>query len=215
MTAILRAGPFAGPGSFFYNEPDPLIRDEDDRIIPINCANVTSSSAWPWRYNEFVKKSLSTHTGCEPTPNGNVPTTSGSTNTTVSTETVTGNFSINSSGTSNHATSLEIGFEFYYQATKSFKIKITYDGEASGGPESFDPGSGILFFDSESFRSISDFPSLSGSVTRTLPASFSPVLYAARLDAGVAIEFPSDFCTPNSGSANASVELEVEFLADN
>jgi hypothetical protein len=127
-------------------------------------------------------------------------------------ETATGNFSISSSATSNHGTSLDIGFEFAYQATQSFDIKITYNGSASGGPEAIDSSSYIRFYDNKTGGSASGFPSLSGSITRTLPASVVPASYSATLEVGIGIEFPDDICTPSSGSANASATLGIEFL---
>ena len=84
--AILRAGPFASSSDSFLNEPvTPSVS-----IVPVNCANDTSSSAWPWKYNDEVIKSLETHTGCETGGGGDtIPTTSTSTTTDVSTETAT------------------------------------------------------------------------------------------------------------------------------
>ena len=192
--AILRAGP-------------------DTQGRPVSCANDTSSSAWPWQYIELVNVGTVTHTGCTSTPNGNVPTTTSTNSNNSNVETATGNFSISSSATSNHGTSLDIGFEFAYQATQSFDIKITYNGSASGIPEEdIDSSSYIRFDDNQTGGGASGFPSLSGSITRTLPASVVPASYSATLCVGIGIEFPDDICTPSSGSANASATLGIEFL---
>ena len=191
--AILRAGP-------------------DAQGRPVSCANDTSSLNWPWQYINTVSKVITTHTGCVSTPSGSVPDTETTTTNNSNVETATGNFSISSSGTSNHATTVDIGFEFAYQATQSFDIKITYNGSASGGPEIIDSSSNIRFSDSETGGGASGFPSLSGSVTRTLPASVVPASYSATLDVSIGIEFPADICTPSSESANASATLSVEFL---
>ena len=198
---ILRAGPEASSSDSFL-----------DNGTPVNCANDTSSLNWPWQYINTVTKVITTHTGCVSTPNGSVPDTETTTTNNSNVETATGNFSISSSGTSNHATTVDIGFEFAYQATQSFDIKITYNGSASGGPEIIDSSSNIRFSDSETGGGASGFPSLSGSVTRTLPASVVPASYSATLDVSIGIEFPDDYCTPSSGSANASATLSVEFL---
>ena len=190
--AILRAGP-------------------DTQGRPVSCANDTSSSAWPWQYIKLVNISKVTHTGCEDSPIGNIPTTKHSDSNDSNVETATGNFSISRSATSNHGTTIDIGFEFVYQATQSFDIKITYNGSASGGPD-IDSSSNIRFVDNKAGGSASGFPSLSGSITRTLPASVVPALYSVALSVGIGIEFPDDVCTPSSGSANASATLGIEFL---
>ena len=192
--AILRAGP-------------------DTQGRPVSCANDTSSSAWPWQYIKLVNIGIVTHTGCVPTPNGDVPSTSSSNSNNSNVETATGNFSISSSATSNRGTTVEIGFEFAYQATQSFDIKITYNGSASASAgQTIDSSSNIRFGDSETGGTANGFPSLSGSITRTLPASVVPASYSATLNVSIGIEFPDDFCTPNPGSANASATLELEFL---
>ena len=191
--AILRAGP-------------------DVQGRPVSCANDTSSSAWPWQYIKKVNVGIVTHTGCVSTPNGDVPVTTSTDSNDSTVETATGDFSISSSATSNHGTTIEIGFEFAYQATQSFDIKITYNGSVGGGPLPFFSSSGIRFFDSQMTSPITGLPSLSGSVTRTLPASVVPAVYFATLESAVAIEFPDDICTPSSGSANASATLGLEFL---
>jgi len=192
--AILRAGP-------------------DVQGRPVSCANDTSSSAWPWKYIKLVNVGIVTHTGCVSTPNGDVPVTTSTDSNDSTVETATGDFSISSSATSNHGTTVGIGFEFAYQATQSFQIKITYNGLASASAgQTIDSSSNIRFFDSSSGSTIAGFPSLSGSVTRTLPASVVPAVYSATLDAAVGIEFPDDYCTPSSGSANASATLGIEFL---
>ena len=192
--AILRAGP-------------------DTQGRPVSCANDTSSSAWPWEYLKLVNVGITTHTGCAPTPNGDVPVTETTNSNNSNVETATGDFSISSSATSNHVTSLTISFEFAYQATQSFDIKITYNGSASASAgQEIDTSSFVRFYDIQAGDIASGFPSLSGSVTRTLPASVVPASYSATLEVGIAIEFPDDICTPNPGSANASATLELEFL---
>tara|TARA_R110000803_G_scaffold106897_2_gene174990 strand:+ start:136 stop:711 length:576 start_codon:yes stop_codon:yes gene_type:complete len=190
--AILRAGP-------------------DTQGRPVSCANDTSSLNWPWQYINTVTKVINTHIGCVSTPNGSVPDVETTITNNSNVETATGNFSISSSGTSNHATTVDIGFEFAYQATQSFDIKITYNGSASSTGV-IDSSSNIIFSDSETGGGASGFPSLSGSVTRTLPASVVPASYSATLDVSIGIEFPADICTPSSESANASATLSVEFL---
>ena len=192
--AILRAGP-------------------DVQGRPVSCANDTSSSAWPWKYIKLVNVGIVTHTGCVSTPNGDVPSTTSTDSNDSTVETATGDFSISSSATSNHGTTVEIGFEFAYQATQSFDIKITYNGSASASAgQTVDSSSNIRFSDSETGSVASGFPSLSGSVTRTLPASVVPASYSATLYVSIFIEFPDDYCTPSSGSANASATLGIEFL---
>jgi len=215
MAAILRAGPFASSSYSFLNEQDPLIVGNfaEVSVYPVNCANYTSSSAWPWRYNDVLNKSLTTHTGCVSTPNGDSPVSSTSSSNSGSVKTATGGFSLSNSGTSNRGTSINTGLSFAYQATQSFDIKITYDGLASASAgQRIDSSSIILFSDSSSGSVIDGFPSLSGSVTRTLPASTVPVFFNASLNVGIGIEFPDDICIPNTGSANASSSLSVEFL---
>jgi hypothetical protein len=214
MAAILRAGPFASSSYSFLNEQDPLIVGNfaDVSVYPVNCANYTSSSAWPWRYNDVLNKTLTTHTGCESTPGGDSPTESSATSNSGSVKTATGNFSASNSASSNRGTTIVTGLSFAYQATQSFKIKITYNGLASASAgQTIDSSSNILFFDS-SGSTIDGFPSLSGSVTRTLPASTVPVFFNASLSVGIVIEFPDDICIPNTGSASASSSLSVEFL---
>ena len=198
--AILRAGPEASSSDSFL-----------DNGTPVNCANDTSSLNWPWQYISTVSKVITTHTGCVSTPNGSVPDIETTTTNNSSVETATGNFSISSSGTSNLATTVDIRFDFVYQATQSFDIKITYNGSASGSP-GFASSGNIIFSDSETGGRASGFPSLSGSVTRTLPASVVPASYSATLYVSIGIGLPDDYCTPSSGSANASATLSVEFL---
>ena len=213
--AILRAGPFASSSDSFLNEQDPLIVGSlaDVDVYPVNCANHTSSSAWPWRYNDVLSRTLTTHTGCESTPGGDSPTTSSVISNSGLVKTTTGNFSASNSATSNRGTTINTGLSFAYQATQSFDIKITYNGSASASAgQTIDPSSNIRFGDSETGGTANGFPSLSGSITRTLPASVVPAFYSATLKVSIGIEFPDDICTPNPGSANASATLSVEFL---
>ena len=207
--AILRAGPFASSSDSFLDEPvTPSVS-----IVPVNCANDTSSSAWPWKYNDDVIKILETHTGCETSGGGeNVPTTSTSNTTTVSTETATGDFSITSSASSNLITTMTTTLSFYYQAAQSFQIKVTYNGLATGDGTLYQPDV-MKFSDSQNANNpIAGFPSLSGSVTRTLPASVKPALYYAQLDTASGIDFPEDVCSPKSSIADTSATLSIEFL---
>jgi len=214
MAAILRAGPFASSSYSFLNEQDPLIVGNfaEVSVYPVNCANYTSSSAWPWRYNDVLNKSLTTHTGCVSTPGGDSPVTSTSSSNSGLVKTATGDFSLSNSGTSNRGTTINTGLSFAYQATQSFDIKITYNGLASASGADIDTSSSIQFFDNQGGIVIDGFPSLSGSVTSTLPASTVPVFFNAFLNVDIVIEFPDDICIPNTGSANASSSLSVEFL---
>jgi len=200
--AILRAGAFASSSDSFL-----------DSGTPVNCANDTSSSAWPWKYNDGVTKSLETHTGCETSGGGeNVPTTSTSNTTTESTETATGDFSITSSASSNLITKMTTTLSFYYQAAQSFQIKVTYNGLATGDTTLYQPEF-MGFYDSQTTSGpIEGFPSLSGFVTRTLPASVKPALYYAQLDTASGIDFPEDVCSPKSSIADTSATLSIEFL---
>ena len=205
--AILRAGPFASSSDSFLNQPD----EPSALIDPVNCANNTSSSNWPWRYNDIVGKNLTTHTGCESTPGGDVPVTSVSNTNTVLTKTVTGNFSINSSASSNRLTQLAISLSFKYQAAQSFNIKVTFSGTASvsGGAVFTDD---ISFEDSQTTSPITSSGSINSSVTRTLSAAVLPTQYFATLAVVSGLDFPSDICTPNSESANSVATLTFEFL---
>ena len=200
--AILRAGPFSSSLDSFL-----------DSGTPVNCANDTSSLNWPWKYNDEVTKSLETHTGCETSGGGeNLPTFSISNTTTVSTETATGDFSITSSASSNHITTMTTALSFYYQAAQSFQIKVTYNGLATGDTTLYQPGF-MGFYDSQNANNpIQGFPSLSGSVTRTLPASVKPALYYARLDTASGIDIAEDICSPKSSIADTSATLSIEFL---
>ena len=212
--AILRAGPFATSSDSFLNEQSPLIVGNfaDVTVYPVNCSNYTSSSAWPWRYNDVLSSVLTTHTGCESTPGGDSPTESSVTSNSGSVKTATGNFSASNSGTSNRGTRIITGLSFAYQATESFDIKITYDGSASASAgQTIDTSSNILLFGS-SVSTTSDFPSLSGSETITLPATVIPAVFYVALEVAIGIEFPDDICIPNTGSADASSTLGIEFL---
>ena len=212
---ILRAGPFVGGGDSFRDKQDPLVVGNfaSVNVYPVNCANHTSSSAWPWRYNDVLSRTLTTHTGCESTPGGDSPTESSVISNSGLVKTTTGNFSASNSATSNRGTTINTGLSFAYQATQSFDIKITYDGLASASAgQTIDTSSIILFNDTGTGGAAEGFPSLSGSITRTLPASVVPASYSATLRVAIGIEFPDDFCTPNPGSANASGTLSVEFL---
>ena len=48
--AILRAGPFASTSNSFLNKPTSAPTTFDGATLPVNCANSSGSSNWPWRY---------------------------------------------------------------------------------------------------------------------------------------------------------------------
>lgn len=209
--AILRAGPFASTSSSFLNEPNPF----DGGIHPVNCANDISSPFWPWRYNKSISKTLETHTGCESTPNGDVPVTSTSTSSVGLVETATGNFTISDSVSSNKEVRLNISLGFAYQATQSFDIRITYYIFASGDSSLAQQGTmGFLdSFLSSGSGPIEGFPNVNGSVTRTLPASVVPEFYSAEIFCnGASIEFSSDVCTPKTNNVSITGSLALSFL---
>ena len=112
--AILRAGPFASSSDSFLNEQDPLIVGSfaDVDVYPVNCANHTSSSAWSWRYNDVLSRTLTTHTGCESTPGGDSPTESSVISNSGLVKTTTGNFSASNSATSNRGTTINNRVKF-------------------------------------------------------------------------------------------------------
>ena len=214
---ILRVGPFINSG-VFVDQPSDLSAPGSAR--PINCANTTSSSRWPWRYNEGVKKITVTHTGCEEVePGRDEPTTGGSTTETNNILTATGNFSKSANEASNHMAGVQISFGFFYQAAQSFQIKVDFTASASA---STGLPAGSTFFEATDIfnMNFSDglsaataaFPNLSGSVTRTLPAAVVPASYECILQSSGGISFPDDFCTPNSGTATATGSLTFEFL---
>ncbi len=216
MTAILRAGPFASLSAgqlseSFVNEPDVF----NGNVFPVNCANTTSSSAWPWKYNESISKTLITHTGCETSPGGDeFPTTSTSTSSNGLVKTATKDFSISDSASSNSEVAINVSLGFAYQATQSFDIKVTFDALVSGDSTLSQQGTlGFLDNFNEDTGPIEGFPSLSGSVTRTIPPSYVPGFYAAQifLD-GASIDFPSNVCIPNTNTVSVSASLELEFL---
>jgi hypothetical protein len=215
MTAILRAGPFASLSAgqlseSFVNEPDVF----NSNVFPVNCANITSSLAWPWRYNKSIGKTLTTHTGCESTPNGDSPVTSTSTSSVGLVETATGNFTISDSASSNHEVRINVSLGFAYQATQSFDVKITFNISASGDSTLTQQGTmGFLDTFNSGTGPVSGFPSVSGSITRTIPPSYVPNFYSAEifLD-GASIDFPSDICIPNTSSVSVSGSLAFEFL---
>tara|TARA_R110002020_G_C16023636_1_gene752172 strand:- start:101 stop:748 length:648 start_codon:yes stop_codon:yes gene_type:complete len=215
MTAILKAGPFASlsPGLLlksFVNEPDVF----NGNVFPVNCANTTSLLAWPWRYNESISKTLITHTGCESTPGGDSPVTSTSRSSDGLVKTATGNFSISNSASSNSEVTINVSLGFAYQATQSFDIKVTFNSLVSGDSTLSQQGTlGFLDNFNEDTGPIEGFPSLSGSVTRTIPPSYVPGFYAAQifLD-GASIDFPSNVCIPNTNTVSVSASLAFEFL---
>tara|TARA_R100000234_G_scaffold119791_2_gene103793 strand:- start:179 stop:826 length:648 start_codon:yes stop_codon:yes gene_type:complete len=215
MTAILRAGPFASLSSgllleSFVNEPDVY----NGNVFPVNCANTISSSIWPWRYNENILKAAFTHTGCESTPGGDIPVESASISENGLVKTATGDFSISDSVSSNSEVELKIGFAFAYQATESFDVKVTFNISVSSSVTITQNG-GMGFLDTQNLSTgpIEGFPSVSGSVTRTLPPSYVPSFYDAVVFLeGALIDFPSDPCIPNTNSISVSASLAFEFL---
>lgn len=218
MDAILRAGPFTGPSegpsASFFNEQDPLIVGDFGSVYvyPVNCANTTSSSAWPWKYNDVFSKISTTHTGCESTPGGEIPIESSVISKSGSVKTATGDFFASNSATSNRGVSVITSLSFAYQATKSFDIRITYNGLAEASDDqTILSSSNILFFDTQG-RTIDGFPRLNDSVTITLPASYIPRVYSSTLQVDVGVEFPDDICTPNPGSVEATSSLSFEFV---
>ncbi len=208
---ILRVGPFI-KNNVFVDQPSDLSAPND--AIPINCANTTSSSNWPWRYEERIFKSINTHTGCD---DDGFPTTGGSTTDTKNIITATGNFSKSESVASNRVSSLIMSFEFFYQAAQSFQIKVDFTASASAssglpaGSSLFAAGS-MEFEDSQTSSPTAAFPNLSGSVTRTLPAAVVPAQYFCQLKSDGGLGFPTDVCTPNSGTVTATGSLSFEFL---
>ena len=219
--AILRAGPFASSSNSFLNEPSPFDSNAIAAaaigaipgINPVNCANDTSSLTWLWRYNDVVNKVLTTHTGCEINIGGEtIPVTSTSTSSNGLLKTATADFSISDSASSNNVTRMTTTLSFYYQAAQSFEIKVTYNGLATGDSTLYQADF-MGFADSQTAGvPISGFPSISGSVTRTLPASVKPAFYYAALDTSSAIDFPADVCSPKTSIANTSATLSFEFL---
>lgn len=209
--AILRAGPFASTSNYFLNEPSPY----NGNMYPVNCANTTSSSAWPWKYNESISKTLTSHTGCEEGGGGEeIPTTSTSSSSNGLVKTATGNFSISGSASSNRAITINVILGFAYQAKQSFNIKVTFNASVSGDSTlSQQANLGFLDTFNEDTGPIEGFPSLSNSVTRTLVASTVPAFYTAQifLD-GASIDFPSNICIPNTNTVSVSTSLALEFL---
>ena len=219
---ILRVGPFIN-SNVFVDQPSDLSAPGFAR--PINCANTTSSSRWPWRYNEGVQKIQITHTGAGLEAEGtederSIPTTGGSgTTETNNILTATGNFSKSVSQTSNYLAAVQISFNFFYQAAQSFQIKVDFTASASAS--SGLPTGSTFFEAAEIFNmNFSDglsaataaFPNLSGSVTRTLPAAVVPASYECILQSSSGIDFPDDFSIPNSGTATATASLNFQFL---
>ena len=142
--AILRAGPFASSSDRFLNEPD----EPSPSILPVNCANDTSSSAWPWKYNEVKTTDNSNHIGCTiPTDPGEPSQPDigpGTKLNSSSYETATGGFTMTHSASSNYVTIITLNLLFKYQAAQSFQIKVTFSGVASAsslpsGSGAFDP----------------------------------------------------------------------------
>ena len=218
---ILRVGPFINSG-VFVDQPSNL--SEPGNASPINCANDTSSSRWPWRYYRTVVKNEGTHTGCESFEPGTdqevfFPTSGGQSVTTNEILTATGNFNKTVIATSNLVPGVNISFGFFYQAAQSFQIQIDFDMAATSS--NLAAGSSLTEFNScfftDSFLNDpidgdDNFPHFTGSVTRTLPAAVVPVSYGVGLECFVNVGVPNDYCTPNPGSASVSATLEFKFL---
>lgn len=159
--AILRAGPFATSTDSFLNSG-----------IPVNCANDTSSSAWPWRYVVSTSESVTNHIGWEVDPDGNdAPTFDSNSNTTQQLKTVTESFSATESFSeslslnTNVEAQVGIVFNFAYQSVEDFDITVNYNGSVSSGGDSLISASGAF---------TSDTGSLSLSQTLTLPRAVKP-----------------------------------------
>ena len=213
---ILRVGPFINSG-VFVDQPSSL--SAPGNAFPINCANHTSSSRWPWRYYQTTVKNEGTHTGCEePEPGRTEPTTGGSSTTSNTILTASGNFNKTVIATSNYVPGVEISFSFFYQAAQSFQIKLDFDMEATSNNlaagSSLSQFQSCFFVDSENntINGEGDFTHFTCSVTRTLPAAVVPASYSASIDCFVNVGFPDNFCTPNPGSASVSGTLEFKFL---
>ena len=202
--AILRAGPFSDGTSHF-------LQSQSDTAAPVNCANYTDSNVWIWQYKKSVTKLVTTHTGCTPNKEGeNVPVLASSqTQNLNSLQTVNGDFSINDSISSNNINSMFLLLSFCYQATHSFNIQIDFAASNTNAAFQTDPQ---LFVDSTMTAPIETWPNLSGSVTRTLPATVIPSIYSLEIAAAGGIDISSDPCSPSTTIVTSAVSLNFQFL---
>jgi hypothetical protein len=201
---ILRAGPFSDGTSHF-------LQSQSDTAGPVNCANYTDSNVWLWQYKKSVTKLKTTHTGCRPNEEGeNVPVlVSSQTENLNSLQTVNGNFSVNDSISSNNINSMSLFFSFFYQATHNFNIQIDFAASNPNAAFQTDPQ---LFIDSTMTTPIETWPNLSGSVTRTLPATVIPSIYSLEIAAAGGINVSSNPCSPSTTIVTSAVSLNFQFL---
>lgn len=170
--AILRAGPFATSSDSFVDEP--LVANSS--TLPVNCANDTSSSTWPWKYSLSSSFSKNVHTGWEETsPDDYDAILSSSFDSNSSYQNATNNFSVARTESTNFSALVSIGFRFYYQAVENFNITINYSGSISSGTSG--TSSGIAVSDIYGVIANTSSDSASGSHTATLPKSVVPSLY--------------------------------------
>jgi hypothetical protein len=167
--AILRAGPFASSSDSFLNEPV----NPSASIVPVNCANDTSSSAWPWGYVANTSQVITNHTGWEQTPSGESPTNTTTEGSSEELETLTGSsFSKSLSVNTNLEASVSVSLRFTYQAFIDFDITVNYSGSVSSG------GPSIIVRDG---GSSSDTGSFSETETITLPRAVKPASVSVSL----------------------------------
>lgn len=202
--AILRAGPFSDGTSHF-------LQSHSDTAGPVNCANYTNSNVWLWQYKKSFTKLETTHTGCAQNEEGeDFPVlVSSMTRELDVLETVNGDFSINESISSNNINSMFLLFSFFYQATHSFRIQI--DFAASNTNAAFQTDA-QLFVDSTMTTPIETWPNLSGSVTRTFPATVIPSLYHLEIAAAGGIDIATNVCSPSTTIVTSAVSLNFQFL---
>lgn len=205
---ILRAGPFSNRNShFLYTQSDLA-----NNAAPVNCANYTNSQVWPWRYKKTVSKLKTSHTGCELEPGSGeiIPTLVQSSDLNLNVlETVNGNFSISDSVSTNNKNSMFLLFSFFYQATHSFQIQVDFTASATNAAFQVDPQ---LFIDSTMTSPIEAWPNLSGSVTRTLPATVIPATYNLELSAAGGISVSDNVCVPSTTTVTSAVSFNFKFL---
>lgn len=202
---ILRAGPFSDGTSHF-------LQIQSDTAGPVNCANYTDSNVWLWQYKKSVTKSKTTHTGCrlQPESGENVPVlVSSQTEDLNVLKTVNGNFSVNDSISSNNVNSMFLLFSFFYQATHNFNIQIDFAASNPNAAFQTDPQ---FFIDSTMTTPIETWPNLSGSVTRTFPATVIPSIYSLEIAAAGGINVSSNPCSPSPTTVTSAVSLNFQFL---
>jgi hypothetical protein len=175
MAAILRAGPFASSGfplRSFLNEPSEF----NSLTHPVNCANTTSSLAWPWRYSLTSSVSGNVHTGWNEISPGNYTSILNySFENSASYETAANNFSVTKTRDTNFSALVNISFQFFYQANDDFEITIDYDGSISSGTSGIN--NGIIVRDSYGIIENTSSDSANGSHKVTLPRAIVPSGY--------------------------------------